>query len=88
MLIARRDMVSKVSVATDILVTKGYSNFNDPKNPRALITLDSVKATNGAISEALRIRDKGCLVQSRDDLWDDLWDLLCNSSNRVTIESL
>ena len=59
MLIARRDMVSKVSVATDILVTKGYSNFNDPKNPRALITLDSVKATNGAISEALRIRDKG-----------------------------
>ena len=58
-LIARRDMVSKVSVATDILVTKGYSNFNDPKNPRALITLDSVKATNGAISEALRIRDKG-----------------------------
>ena len=58
-LIARRDMVSKVSaVATDILVTKGYSNFNDPKNPGVLITIDSVKATNGAISEALRIKEK------------------------------
>ena len=43
-LIARRDVVSKVSaVATDILVPKGYSNFNDPKSPGQLVSLDSVK---------------------------------------------
>ena len=63
--IARRDMVSKITAVqmnNHILVPKGYSNYTDPKKPSALITVDSVKATNDAISEALMLRDRAALA--------------------------
>ena len=60
--IARRDMVSKITtvqMTNYILVPQGYSNYNDPKNPSARITLDSVKATNDCVNEALAKKDRG-----------------------------
>ena len=63
--IARRDMVSRITTEQITLhgqpvsrVPQGYSSYNDPRNPSALITLDSVNATNAAISKAFRLRDR------------------------------
>ena len=53
-------MLSKVSAQDHgMLIPKGYSNYKDPKNPGKLISLDSVKATNDCLIEAMTKKEKG-----------------------------
>ena len=56
-------MLSKVVADDNVsMIPKGYSNYKDPKKPGMLISLDSVKATNDCLIEAMSKKEKGSEV--------------------------